>query len=307
MSNHKLRAWSVTYFLVDKLKDVGLPTPEKIISVLQYLRCQKYAFQLERTEKNVKHYQMAFVTPDAYFDKQLREIFSSRCRKNYSAGCFHIKPTHSQDDAFIYCMKTSTRLDGPWVYPPGRYAGQDLITYDKLYPWQRTIFRYLRWEPHPRKINLIVQSMGNCGKSLLAKTLAFEQKAIILPLGQNSAQMKAAVLNAGPSRIYIVDLPRNNKSYKDIYDTLEEIKKGHVVSPFYGKYTQEFMLRPHVLIFTNRMPILKHLSHDMWRIFEISQDLKLCRVNKDLLALKQNNKLLAAASVKNSIKEDVFE
>lgn len=38
---------------------------------------------------------------------------------------------------------------------------------------------------------------------------------------------------------------------KDIFQVIEELKNGHIVSVMYGKPMQVFMNSPHVLIFTN--------------------------------------------------------
>jgi len=100
--------------------------------------------------------------------------------------------------------------------------------------------------------------------------------------------MKAAIVSAGPKKIYILDLPRNNKSYQEIFDTIEELKRGFVISCFHGKLKELYMSRPHVVCFTNEFPKLDFLSFDMWDLYQISSDMELEHVDKFQVQRFQN-------------------
>jgi hypothetical protein len=149
--------------------------------------------------------------------------------------------------------------------------GQDIIQYEQLYPWQKDVHdMVVRQTADPRSIHLVHDPGGGKGKSELVKMLSYNYDACVIPLGLSSSQMKSAIVDAGPNSIYLLDLPRNNKSYKDIFDTIEEIKRGFVISSFHGKLKKLYMTRPHIVCFTNEWPKLYHLSFDMWRLHEIS-------------------------------------
>ena len=58
-------------------------------------------------------------------------------------------------------------------------------------------------------------------------------------------------------------------------DCIEELKRGLVISSFYGKFNQLMMPRPHIILFANTMPKMKLLSMDMWKVFTINEDKEL--------------------------------
>ena len=156
-----------------------------------------------------------------------------------------------------------------------------MVSYESMYPWQKSVFDMIvDTEPDERAIHLIVDPTGNSGKSTLTKGLGYNHGACVMPLGLTSAQMKSAIVGNGPRSIYVIDLPRNNRSYVEIFDTIEEIKRGFVISCFHGKLQQLYMSRPHVVCFTNEYPDLTYLSMDMWRIYSISAKGR-CLVHED--------------------------
>jgi hypothetical protein len=268
-----LSGWSFTY----SDSGAGLPPPEKICEAFEKIGVSRYAFQSERGEIAGKaHLQGSVVFLKPIKGGTLRDLIRSKTRKFYNGGCFHYSPTSDLSKSEIYSCKKETRIDGPWVFPKDQYCGQDLLNEDEYYPWQTYLFDVLvNQDPHPRTIHVIVDPVGNSGKSVFTKGLAFSHDACVMPLGLSSSQMKSALVNAGPKRIYVIDLPRNNKSYTDTFDCVEEIKRGFITSPFYGKLTQLFMSRPHVVLFANEMPMVSLLSIDMWKIFTLDDEMRL--------------------------------
>ena len=115
---------------------------------------------------------------------------------------------------------------------------------------------------------------------MFAKTLGYRHDACVIPLGLSSAQMKSAIVSDGPHKIYLLDLPRNNKSYVEIFDTIEELKRGFVITPFQGKLKKLYMARPHIVCFTNEFPQLDLLSFDMWDLYDITSNMELESVDK---------------------------
>lgn len=290
----KLRAWMIVYQELDLLKDgPQFPDHNDIIRALKKLNPQKYSFQLESGSSNRKHYQIFVVLDKAMTGSEIRIGMKSILRKYWQPGCMTTQPLHSQDDAEIYCHKEDSRIEGPWFFPAGKYFGQDLISKRKLYPWQRSVLAIAKAKTvDPRSIIYIVEEQGGKGKSMITKHLAYHDDACVIPLGLSSAQMKAAICSTHARRNYVVDLPRNNRSYQDIYDTIEEIKRGFVISSFHGKLKNLFFERPNVFVFSNTLPDLYRMSFDMWSIYTIdSITLELKRLNKwKILAYQMEDK-----------------
>lgn len=268
--------WSITYS--ETINNV-LPDASILKKAFDNLDPSGYVFQLEKGEEEGRlHFQCNLRLKEKMSQTDLRERLKSILRDYYGAGCMTLRPTSNLKKAEFYCMKDETRVSGPWLFPSNTYIGQDLIT--EWYPWQKSIFDLVMKPPHDRKIILICDCGGNKGKSLLAKTLGYRHGACVIPLGLSSSQMKSAIVDAGPNEIYLLDLPRNNKSFQDIFDTIEELKRGFVISSFHGKLKSLYMSRPHIVCFTNDWPNLSLLSFDMWDLYTISIDLELEHVDK---------------------------
>lgn len=295
--------WSITY---NETVNNRLPTPEKFKSALDSLEPNGYIFQLEKGKKEGRlHFQCNLRLKEKMLQSKLREALKSHLREFYAGGCMTIRATHDLRKADFYCMKDETRVEGtsPWLFPSDVYIGQDLIK--KFYPWQSSVLSIVMSNPDDRKIPLICDPTGNKGKSLLAKTLAFRHNACVIPLGLTSAQMKSAIVDNGPRSVYLLDLPRNNKSFQEIFDTIEEIKRGFVISCFHGKLKQLFMSRPHIVCFTNEFPQLDLLSFDMWDLYHISHNMELEAVDKYGIQRfqNQNKKIKESVPVITSLVE----
>lgn len=271
--------WSITY---QETVNNELSSPEKFKSALEHLDPAGYVFQLETSKTTDRpHFQCNLRLKEKMMQSELRKALKSILRDFYGGGCMTIRPTHDFKKADFYCMKDDTRLLGPWLFPSDVYIGQDLIK--KFLPWQEKIYHRLMQEPDDRAIDLICDPTGNKGKSLFAKTLGYQNNACVIPLGLTSAQMKSAIVSAGPRKIYVLDLPRNNKSYQEIFDTIEELKRGFVISCFHGKLKELYMGRPHIVCFTNEFPELDLLSFDMWNLYMISHSMELEVVSKYMI------------------------
>lgn len=277
--------WSITY---QETVNNKLPESSKFKNALDNLDPEGYVFQLEEGANGRRHFQCNLRLKEKMSQTELRKSLKSILRDFYGQGCLTLRVTHDTKKADFYCMKDETRVEGPWLFPDDVYIGQDLIK--KFYPWQKSLYSTLMEAPDDRKIPLVCDKTGNKGKSVFAKTLGYRNGACVIPLGLTSAQMKSAIVSAGPKKIYILDLPRNNKSYQEIFDTIEELKRGFVISCFHGKLKELYMSRPHVVCFTNEFPELSLLSFDMWDLYQISSDKELERVDKFGIQRFQNQK-----------------
>lgn len=273
--NQSRLGWSFTYNLVQGME--SLPPHESLEKAFQSKGVSRYVFQLEAGAKKGRlHYQGCVVFELPITGREFRELIKSYTRKVYCAGCLTYSPTYSLNDSEIYCQKTESRLDGPWYWPPAhkRYRGQDVIGLEDMYPWQKFMHdSTIRCDPHPRHVHCIVDPKGNAGKSVFTKMMVYRysDEVCVVPLGLSAQQIKTALVSQGMKKIYLIDIPRNNKSIIDLMDTIEELKRGLVISSFYGKFNQLMMPRPHIILFSNHMPKMKLLSLDMWKVWSINE------------------------------------
>ena len=60
----------------------------------------------------------------------------------------------------------------------------------------------------------------------------------------------------------------------DLFQVVEELKNGHIISVMYGNPMEVVMTSPHVVIFTNETfeDYEKYLSRDRWMSYVITPD-----------------------------------
>lgn len=114
-----------------------------------------------------------------------------------------------------------------------------------LRPWQTRLVERLQGEPHPRRIIWVTDSVGNVGKSFLAKYLATNLGACVLNGGKSA---DVAYLLDNP-RIVVWDLSRTQEEQVN-YGLMESVKNGLVFSPKYESCVKVFPV-PHVVVFCN--------------------------------------------------------
>jgi len=231
--------------------------------------CQDYIFQLERGAKEGKlHYQLYFKkTPPKIRARTLAILWNDRfpgisVRAASSDGLLALKS---------YVIKSDTREAGPWGMRP-IYTGTDLDCMKKPNPFQEKIIALVKTKANDRDIHYFYEPKGGVGKSKLVKYLCFNKLACRIPMG-NATQLKTFVCQAGAHSAFVIDIPRTTgqiEKLADLYSAIEEVKNGFVQSPMYGKLHQLYMDPPHVLVFSNKPPVVSVLSKDKWKIGKIS-------------------------------------
>ena len=83
--------------------------------------------------------------------------------------------------------------------------------------------------------------------------------------------------------VFMIDDTRTQgekTSFKNMFEAIERIKNGHVVSTMYGRYAEVIYNRPQIVFFTNRevFGYLKNLSRDRWYHMKITDELKLIKL-----------------------------
>lgn len=230
-----------------------------------------YIFQLERGEGGLLHYQgyinLKKQTRFKGLIKMMQDNFHgihlSICSK---AGEFALKQ---------YCMKTDTRVSGPWMDKVNTKIDLEEKAKEKfknieLRPWQQEWFDLVSQDPDDRCICWLTDEKGGAGKTKLAKW-AYAVKGIPTFTYANSANVLNLVSKMPHLKTYCFDLARTKSSKiadNELYTCLESIKNGYFVNEKY-ETNIVFMESPHVWVFANQKPKLDRMSGDRWRLYEI--------------------------------------
>lgn len=249
--------WSVEYNsetqkkLFDKLKEVA----------------NNFIFQAEDT-KNNPHYQIYMNLKTKVRPKQLAKSWNAEFKG------IELRPASNEgkDRLKKYCMKSETRVAGPWSDKP-IYLGKDLPKV--LRPWQQALFEFLKTDPDDREVVWIYDPIGKTGKSKFLKYMGYHHGACTMGYGQSKDLVNLVSKNMGKN-MYLFNLTRvkpEEFSKNDLFATIEAIKDGVIVNMKYDTSVQ-YMDPPHVVVFANYVPPKEKLSLDRWKIFLI-EDQKL--------------------------------
>lgn len=231
----------------------------------------KFVYQLECTKENNFHYQGYLHCQPKIRKRTLIKAFLAFPYVAYFSPC------HDERALKQYCMKTDSRVAGPWADKP-IYMGEDLPS--QLWAWQATLKTMVQGDVHPRAIYWVYNKGGNVGKSLFCKYMAFHHDVVVLRYG-DTKDLLNVVFKAQGKRCYFFDLTRTKPktmSSEDLYASIESIKDGHFTNTKYETGTV-LMRKPHVVVFANDLPNFAALTGDRWRIFTI-MDRNLCQYRK---------------------------
>ena len=217
------------------------------------------------------------------------DLFKERF-KNVSG--LTIQRTHSQDSVELYVTKEETRLEGPF------YAGNkikfdlELANSMELKPWQQDLFDLMKNHEEflrDRKVIYVKDDKGGSGKSTFLKYLCSQKDGLNfkkLPLDRPDRirMMVCKITEKEDVDAFAFDFTRTmdeNTSIKSMFQVLEEIKNGHIVSAMFGAPLESIIPCPFVLIFTNEdiSGYYHYLSKDRWQVYAI--------IEGELLAIKK--------------------
>ncbi len=244
-------------------------TPEDIRDLFKGI-VKKYVFQKEQGDNGYLHYQGRLSLIKKRRKPEAIKLFV-RAPNYFEPTC---NPEFYRGDAF-YQMKLDTRIEGPW---------QDT---DPMPVLTRQIQEFLKWKLRPyqvriyeeasifdmRKINLIWDTTGNCGKSLLSEYMEYKGLAEEVPPFRLMDDIFQWVATRPIRKCYIVDMPRGMKKDRlgDFYSGIEVIKNG-VAYDKRNRATKIRFDRPRIFVFTNTLPQLELMSKDRWVIWKINKD-----------------------------------
>lgn len=173
---------------------------------------------------------------------------------------------------------TSTELMGDY-----RHIKCDNITYDEYEldinskAWFKKVLELDMTKPDRRAVYWFWDEKGGAGKTMLAAYMEdkLDNRWIsISSLGsmRDAAQSIGQELDNGwLGHGIIIDLGRRSSEYMSIYEPIEHIKNGRMNGTKYKGKKLRFRV-PHVVIFSNKLPIMSDISMDRWRIHKIEDD-----------------------------------
>lgn len=133
--------------------------------------------------------------------------------------------------------------------------------------WQGELYNELRLAPDERKINFVVDKVGNQGKSWFARYYCdLHEDAQILAPGKKADMAYMVKENM---RVFFLDCPRSKQGEFIQYDFLEELKNGYVFSSKYESRCKKFR-PPHIVVLMNERPCMEKLSTDRYRIISLT-------------------------------------
>lgn len=240
---------------------------------------KSYTFQLEEGDSGYLHYQGRL--------RLIKKRRKGEALKLFKNPPNYFMPTVNVEfyagDAF-YQMKEDTRVGGPWTdKDEKKYITQQLLLFKTftLRPYQAAIYKACR-EFDLRKINLIYDPVGCCGKSLLSEWLEYEGLAEEVPPYRLMDDIFQWVCTRPIKKAYIVDMPRGMKKDRlgDFYSGIEVIKNGVAYDKRHSATKIRFD-RPRIFVFTNVLPCMDLMSADRWVIWKIlpNFDFEILQVN----------------------------
>lgn len=139
----------------------------------------------------------------------------------------------------------------------------------QVYPlrtWQEELSQLLNRPPDDRKINFVVDLVGNTGKTWFAHYYKRLHKDVQVLLPGKKSDL-AYCINTS-SRVIFLDAPRCKQNEFIFYDFLEEMKNGYIFS---GKYESRFktLRKLHVVVLMNELPDMDKLSVDRYNIIKL--------------------------------------
>lgn len=264
MAKIALRRWAFTRWIQED--EEWETVKNNLIETLGNTR--RWVFQLEKGETCGKlHFQGRVSFKIAKREREC-ELAMPKCN-------FRIEVTENEEASTFYCMKSATKIEGPWS-DKDQKKGEvpwDLAKITEWKPWQQSIIDSLT-ERDDRIINVLIDEEGGIGKSKVFKHCLWNKLAGLIPVIGDAKDIIQAVCSMGARDAYIVDFPRTGESdqhQQSIYKAIEQVKNGVVLDLRY-KYTELIMGSPVIWIFTNQMPDCKFLSMDRWRYWVVRDD-----------------------------------
>ena len=213
-------------------------------------------------------------------------------------GGLTISKVFSKDAVLAYTGKQETRHSAT-VYCGRKEMFSTEIQSFLSKEWQTDVFDFLKKVKYDddfddiqrfrkRSIIWLEDTKGGSGKSEFITWLRAGQKDLVcrlLPIDSVDRLLHAVTEISKHEKVdvFMIDDTRTQgekTSFNNMFEAIERIKNGHVVSTMYGRYAEVIYNRPQIIFFTNRevFGYLKNLSRDRWYHMKITEDYKLMKL-----------------------------
>lgn len=206
-----------------------------------------YAFQKEKGENGIEHYQIMFklLTKKrrSLVRKLLNDIADNELHFPNGSYC---EPARSFLSSKNYCLKDKTRIEGPWTKG---FKKKKIWNFPRLYDWQQEIVDQVTKNEADDRTIIYVNKNYKAGKSVLSKYLVVKHDALIVDGNEN--HILALVAGKPDAKIVVVDGSADNK--RIAWSAIEKIKNGCFASHFGTKGTKMVLLdnNVHIIVFSN--------------------------------------------------------
>lgn len=246
----------------------------KIEAFLKLLGADKWIYQLENSRESINpehnlHYQMFFHVPE-----KVRVSALAKVAKDSEFRGIHFSAASSCGVQSLkeYCMKTETRVAGPWA-DKETYLGADLINLEQFTPPQKKLWMYLNLcdpvKHSKRTIIWVVDKQGGSGKSAFKKYCTFHKKWPGFSYA-SSKDILFIVSQFPGKRVYFFNLSKTRTadvSENELYCALEAIKDGDFTSTKFKP--KNVLMNPcHVVVFANHFPRGELLTRERLKVIE---------------------------------------
>jgi len=286
MAHYYQKKWVFTW----NIGESGLLVDEKKLQNLLNEIVEEGVFQKERGETTGRlHYQGRFkLKGPRTGKKQLLKLFSElACVRNLT-----FEPERSKDST-RYCSKVQTRIDGPWFVGTPRYRRNNTPITISLRRWQEQLLNELNGPLaetlRERSVVWVQDPLGGSGKSTFLRYLRFGQTNLTvrkLPFDRPDRlrMFVCKVAEETDIDLFAFDFTRTldeDTSVKSLFQVIEELKNGYIVSAMFGRPLEVLIDSPFVLILTNEdiSSYFHYLCMDRWCCYEI-RNAELLKIRK---------------------------
>lgn len=294
----QVTVWDFTSFIpedidVEEDKETIESIAESIKSVLK-LNTSRFVFQLEcGSETERLHFQGRFHLTNRCRLTGLRKMF----KESELSGAHFSATSSANRKNMFYVMKEETKVKGfeRWMDKTTKVEEEDkawvprqLKDFHKSgwYPWQKEVYKKSK-KFDTRSINVVVDLLGNIGKSTFITWMLVNKLALEVPPSNDFKDILQYLCSTVNQRgrtdkackTIFIDFPRSIKQDK-VYPFMagiERIKDGRLYDMRY-KATEVFIDSPNIWLSMNTIPELKYISRDRWVFWTIGPGFTLVRI-----------------------------
>lgn len=248
--------------------------------------CKKGSFQKEEGLTGYIHFQGR-----CKMKKKIRlSTLTNQSKKGFLRGIHWSITSNANRNNYDYVNKEWTRIgeifDLHKVLP---FIPRQVSEIKKLRPFQQTIIEKMtEWDT--RHINVVVNPLGEVGKTILKSWCRSKKIAITIPASNDYRDIMRMIMckirsggtnnhrfiPSNENNNLIVDMPKAMKKthLSGFYTGIETIKDGYAYDDRY-KFTDTEFNSPNIWVFTNTMPDISLLTASRWVLWKVTNEFKL--------------------------------